>query len=211
MKIALAALLFAAPAFAAPVELESDPAHSTASFAVKHMMVNTVRGEFGKFTASLLWDKADPSKSSVQVKIDAASVDTHNEKRDGHLKSADFFDAAKCPEITFKSTKIEKEGGDKYKLTGDLTMHCQTHPATLTATFTPNPVKSPWGTEVYAGNATGTVKRSEWGLTWNKPLDQAGGMLVSDDVKLEIDAEFGAKPAAPAARKETAAETKTKK
>ena len=199
MKIVLAAVLLAAPAFAAPVELDSDPGHSTASFAVKHMVANTVRGQFTRFTSSLLWDKSDPSKSSVQVKIDTASVDTHNEKRDGHLKSPDFFDAAKCPEIAFKSTKIEKADGDnKFKVTGDLTLHCQTHPATLDATFTPNPVKSPWGTEVYVGSASGTIKRSAWGLTWNKPLDQAGGMLVSDEVTLEVDAEYGAKPAAAA-------------
>ena len=212
MKIALAALLLAAPAFAAPLALDSDPGHSTASFAVKHMMINTVHGAFSKMTSTLLWDKDDPSKSSVQVKIDAASVDTHNEKRDGHLKSPDFFDAAKCPEITFKSNKIEKaEGENKYKVTGDLTMHCQTHPAALVATFTPNAIKSPWGTEVYAGSATGTVKRSEWGLTWNKPLEQAGGVLVSDEVSLEVDAEYGVKAAAPAVKKEGAAETKAKK
>ena len=202
MKIALAALLLAAPAFAAPVELDADPAHSTASFAVKHMMVNTVRGEFSKFTSTLLWDKEDPSKSSVNVKIDATSVDTHNEKRDGHLKSPDFFDAAKCPEITFKSNKIEKAAGDnKFKVTGDLTMHCQTHPATLDATFTPEPMKSPFGTTVYVGSAVGTVKRAEWGLTWNKPLEQAGGTLVSDEVQLEVNAEFNPKAAAPAAKK----------
>ena len=202
MKIALAALLLAAPAFAAPVELDADPAHSTASFAVKHMMVNTVRGEFSKFTSTLLWDKEDPSKSSVNVKIDATSVDTHNEKRDGHLKSPDFFDAGKCPEITFKSNKIEKaDGENKFKVTGDLTMHCQTHPATLAATFTPNPMKSPFGGEVYVGSATGTVKRSEWGLVWNKPLEQAGGVLVSDEVSLEINSEFNPKAAAPAAKK----------
>ena len=209
MKIALAALLLAAPAFAAPVELDADPAHSIAAFTVRHMMINTVRGEFSKFTSTLLWDKDEPGKSSVQVKIDAASVDTHNEKRDGHLKSPDFFDAAKCPEITFKSNKIEKADGDnKFKITGDLTMHCQTHPATLSATFTPNPIKAPWGTEVYAGSATGTVKRSEWGLVWNKPLEQAGGVLVSDEVNLEVDAEYAAKPAA---KKEGAAETKASK
>lgn len=198
MKIAFAALLLAAPAFAAPVELDADPAHSTASFAVKHMMINTVRGEFSKFTSTLLWDKDDPSRSSVTVKIDASSIDTHNEKRDGHLKSPDFFDAAKCPDINFKSSKIEKAGGDKYKVSGDLTMHCQTHPVTLDATFTSNPMKAPWGALVYAGSATATVKRSEWGLNWNKPLDQAGGMLVSDEVTLEVDAEYSAKPAAAA-------------
>jgi|SRR5215468_4232443 len=199
MKIALAALLLAAPAFAAPIELESDAAHTTSSFAVKHMMVNTVRGEFRTTSVTLNWDKDDPAKSAVVAKIDATTIDTRNEKRDGHLKSPDFFDAAKCPEITFKSTRVEKAGDDKYKLTGDLTMHCQTHPATFDATFTSNPVKAPWGAMVYAGSATTTIKRSEWGLNWNKPLDQAGGMLVSDEVKFEIDAEFGQKqPAAPA-------------
>jgi polyisoprenoid-binding protein YceI len=211
MKSALAALLLAAPSFAATVELVADPPHTTASFAVKHMMVNTVRGEFSKVSSTLDWDKDEPTRSSVAVKIDAASIDTHNDKRDSHLKSPDFFDAAKCPEITFKSAKIEKVAGDKYKLTGDLTMHCQTHPATVDATFTPNPMKTPWGTEVYVANATATVKRSEWGLTWNKALEQAGGVLVGDDIKLEFDAEYMAKPAAPAAKKEAAAETKAKK
>jgi polyisoprenoid-binding protein YceI len=211
MKIFLAALLLAAPSFAATVELDADPPHTTASFAVRHMMVNTVRGEFSKVSSTLNLDKEDPTRSSVVVKIDAASIDTHNDKRDGHLKSPDFFDAAKCPEITFKSTKIEKVAGDKYKVTGDLTMHCQTHPAIVDATFTPNPLKTPWGTEVYVGNAAATVKRSDWGLTWNKALEQAGGVLVGDEIKLEFDAEYVAKPAAPAAKKEAAAETKAKK
>ena len=205
MKMALAALLFAAPAFPATMDLDNDPAHTTATFAVKHMMVNTVRGQFAKVTSTLNWDKDDPTKSAVAVKIDAASIDTHNEKRDGHLKSPDFLDAAKCPEITFKSTKVEKSGSDKYKVTGDLTMHCQTHPATIDVAFTSNPIKAPWGALVYAGSATGNIKRSEWGLTWNKPLDQAGGMLVGDDVQFEIDAEYNAKPAAPTAKKEAAA------
>ena len=211
MKIAIAALLLASPAFAATIELDSDPAHTTASFAVKHMMVNTVRGEFRKVSATVNLDQNDPGKSSVAAKIDAGTIDTNNEKRDGHLKSPDFLDAAKCPEITFKSTKVEKAGDEKYKVTGDLTIHCQTHPATFDATFASNPIKAPWGALVYVGNATTTVKRSEWGLTWNKPLDQAGGMLVGDDVKFEIDAEFMQKQEAPAAKKEAAAETKAKK
>lgn len=211
MKIALAVLLLAAPTLAATVELENDPAHSTASFAVKHMMINTVRGEFRKWTSTLAWDKDDPSKSTVAVKIDAASINTNNEKRDGHLKSPDFFDAAKCPEITFKSSKVESAGDNKYKVTGDLTMHCQTHPVTLDAAFSPNPMKTPFGSTVYVGSATGTVKRSEWGLTWNKSLEQAGGVLVSDEVNLQIDGEFTPKQASPAAKKEAAAETRKKK
>lgn len=211
MKLALATLLLAAPAFAAPLELANDPAHTTASFTVKHMMATTVRGEFGKVASTLNWDKDDPAKSSVEVKIDAASVDTRQEKRDAHLKSADFFDVQKCPEITFKSNKVEAAGSDHFKVSGDLTMHCQTHPVTLDVAFTPNPVESPWGTKVYAASASGTLKRSEWGLVWNKPLQQAGGVLVSDEVKLEVDAEYLPKPAAPAAKKEAQAETKAKK
>ena len=197
MKIAIAALLLTAPAFAAPVELNNDLAHTSSTFSVKHMMVNTVRGEFSKTNVVLNWDKDDPSKSSLTAKIDVASIDTRNEKRDGHLKSPDFFDAAKCPEITFKSTKVQKSGsGDGYKITGDLTMHCQTHPATFDASFTSDPIKPPWGGVVYAGNASTTIKRSEWGLVWNKKLEEAGGVLVSDEVKFEIDAEFVAKPPA---------------
>ena len=207
MKIALAALLAATPALAATMTLENDPPHTTASFAVKHMMLNTVRGEFGSVSSTLAWDKDDPARSHVDVKIDAASIDTRNAKRDGHLKSPDFFDAAKCPEITFRSTKIESAGGDKYKVAGDLTMHCQTHPVVLDATFNPNPVKTPWGTQVYVASATGNLKRSEWGLTWNKSLE-AGGVLVSDDIQLEIDAEYLPKPAAPATKKEAAVEKK---
>lgn len=198
--IALALIL------ASPMQLVADPAHTTAAFVVKHMMLNKVRGEFGKVSSTLDWDKDDPSKSSVEVKIDAASIDTRQEKRDNHLKSPDFFDVAKCPEITFKSTKVEKAGDDKYKLAGDLTMHCQTHPVTLDATFNPQPIKTPWGGAVYVGSATGSIKRSEWGLVWNKALEQAGGVLVSDEVGIEIDAEYMPKPAT--AKKEAAAESK---
>lgn len=206
MKIALAALLLATPALATNLELQNDPPHTSASFSVKHMMINTVHGDFGKVSSTINWDKDDPTKSAVEVKIEAASVDTRNDKRDADLKSPNFFDAAKCPEIAFKSTKVEKAGADKYKLTGDLTMHCQTHPVTLDATFTPNPIKTPWGTQVYAANATGSLKRSEWGLVWNKALE-AGGVVVSDDVSLQIDAEYLPKPAA---KKEAAVETQKK-
>ncbi len=203
MTLVLAALIAAA----APLTLEADPAHTTAGFAVKHMVVTTVRGEFTKVSSTLHWNKEDPGKSSVDVKIDAASVNTNNEKRDTHLKSPDFFDAQKCPEITFKSNRIAKESADKYKVSGDLTMHCVTRPVSLDVQFADRPVKSPWGTTIYAANATGRIKRSDWGLTWNKTLE-SGGVLVSDDINLDLDLEYVSKPAE--AKKEAQAETKTK-
>src|SRR5712664_1300420 len=152
-------LVLAALVAAAPITLEADPNHSTAGFSVRHMMVTTVRGNFNKFSSTLVADKDDPSKSSVELKFDPASINTNNEKRDGHLKSADFFDVQKCPEMTYKSTRIDKSG-DKYKVTGELTMHCVTKPLTLEASFTPDPVKSPMG-PVYPASATGKLKRSE--------------------------------------------------
>ncbi len=176
---------------AAPTTLEADPNHSTVTFAVKHMMVTTVRGNFTKSSSALTYDPDDPTKAVVEVKIDPASVNTNNEKRDGHLKSPDFLDAQRCPEMTFKSTKVEK-AGEKYKVTGDLNMHCVTKPLTLEASFS-GPVKGPAG-PVYAGTATGKLKRSEWGLNWNKALE-SGGMLVSDDVSLELDFEYNPKVA----------------
>jgi polyisoprenoid-binding protein YceI len=196
--------LFAA-LLAAVVELQADPAHTTITFTAKHMMITTVRGAFSKVASTLKWDKDDPTKSSVDFKADVSSIDTHNDKRDAHLKSADFFDAEKCPEITFKSTRIEKAGGDKYKVSGNLTMHCVTKPATFDVTFNPNGVKSPWGTTVYAASAVGKVKRSDWGLTWNKTLE-SGGMLVSDDIGIDAEIEYVQNP--PAAKKEAQAETK---
>jgi len=201
-------LILAALVAAAPVTLEADPAHTTAGFAVKHMMVTTVRGQFSKVNSTLHWNKDDPAKSTVEVKIDPASINTNNEKRDTHLKSADFFDVQKCPEMTFKSNQVHKSGSDKFKVAGDLTMHCVTKPVTLEVQFADHPVKSPFGTTVYAANATGKLKRSEWGLNWNKALE-SGGVLVSDDINLDIDLEYVAKPAE--AKKEAQAETKATK
>lgn len=192
---------------AASLTLEADPAHTTAGFAVKHMMVTTVRGQFSKVNSTLHWNKDDPAKSSVDMKIDAASITTNNEKRDTHLKSPDFFDVQKCPEITFKSNKVQKSGGDKYKVAGDLTMHCVTKPVTLDVEFADHAVKTPFGTTVYAANATGKIKRSEWGLNWNKALE-SGGVIVSDDVNLDVDLEYVSKPAE--AKKEAQAESKSK-
>lgn len=179
--------------------LTADPAHSTAGFAVKHMKVTTVRGTFDKFTSTLDLDDHDLTHSKVDVTIDAASVNTRNEKRDGHLKSPDFFDAQKCPQITFHSKKIAKAGG-KYKVTGDLTMHCQTKPVTLDVAFTDQPMKSPFGPLVYSAQVDGKLKRSDFGLVWNKAIE-GGGVLVSDDVDLDLNLEYAPKQAAEVEKK----------
>ncbi|HKC58963.1 MAG TPA: YceI family protein [Myxococcales bacterium] len=203
MKTALVVLLFAAPALA--VELQVDPQHSTATFAITHMMVSTVRGNFGKVTGTINHDPKDPTKSVANIQIDPASLDTRVEKRNAHLKSADFFDVQKCPEMTFKSTKIEKAGEKKYKVTGDLTMHCTTKPVTLDVEGLNGPVKGPMGANLYAATATGKLNRKDFGLNWNKAIE-AGGVVVGDEVQLTVDLELNDSP--PAARREAQAETK---
>jgi polyisoprenoid-binding protein YceI len=175
--------------FAAALELHADPSHTSATFAVKHMMVTTVRGQFNKAASTLAWDKQDPTKSSVTLNIDVASVDTHAEKRDDDLRSPNFFDAQRCPEIIFKSSKVEKAGAGKYKVTGDLTMHCVTKPVTLDVAFDGKGVKAPWGPTIYAASAATRIKRSDWDLKWNKALE-GGGVLVADDVDINVDLEY---------------------
>jgi len=203
MKTFLAIVLFAAPALA--VDLQVDPAHSSASFAVKHMMVSTVRGNFGKVSGKVSYDPKDPTRSTANIEIDPASIDTRNEKRDGHLKSADFFDVQKCPEMTFKSRKVEKGSDKHFKVTGDLTMHCTTRPVTLDVESFNGPVKGAQGANLYATTATGKLSRKDFGLTWNKALE-TGGVTVGDDVLLTVELEMNDSPAA--ARKEAQAEMK---
>jgi polyisoprenoid-binding protein YceI len=184
-----AAVLATTPALA--VELQADPAHSAATFSVKHMMVTNVRGEFRKVAGTVNYDAKDPTKTTAQINIDASTIDTRNEKRDGHLKSPDFFDVAKCPEITFKSTKVEKAGDKHFKVTGDLTMHCVTKPVVVDVQGLEGPAKSPFpgGGEVYSASATTRVNRKDFGLNWNKALE-SGGVLVGDDVDLSVDLEL---------------------
>ena len=189
MKMALAALLFAAPAFAATMDLDNDPAHTTATFAVKHMMVNTVRGQFAKVTSTLNWDKDDPTRSSVEMKIDSSSIGTRNEKRDGHLKSADFFDVEKYPTMTFKSTQVERKGEAEYRVSGDLTIHGVTKPVTFAVEGPSAPGKDPWGNTRIGLSATIKINRKDFGLNWNATLE-TGGILVGEDVQITVEAQF---------------------
>lgn len=189
-----AALALVLPASAFAADYEIDPAHSSASFSVKHMMVSTVRGQFNKLSGTFLYDERNPSKSKLEATIDASSIDTNEPKRDEHLKSPDFFDVAKYPTITFKSTKVEKGAKGHLKVTGDLTMHGVTKPVTLDVEGPTAPAKDPWGNVKVGATATTTVNRKDFGLNWNKALE-TGGVMVSDEVKITIDAELGQKKA----------------
>ena len=188
---AAASALLALAGTALASEWAVDASHVTAQFSVQHMMVSTVRGQFDKVAGNVQLDDADLTKSVVDITIDTNSINTREPKRDAHLKSPDFFDAAKFPQITFKSTKIAKAGKAKYKVTGELTMRGQAHPVTLDVTLT-DVAKSPWGTPVRGVSASGKISRKQWGLTWNKTLD-AGGLLVGDEVNLQVDLELNPK------------------
>jgi polyisoprenoid-binding protein YceI len=169
---------------------EIDPTHTSAEFSVKHMMVSNVKGQFGKVTGEVVLDDKDPRKSTATVVIDATTIDTREPKRDAHLKSPDFFDVAKYPTITFKSTKIEKAGKAKFKMTGDLTMHGVTKPVVLNVEGPTADVKDMMGGLARGAQISGKLDRKDWGLTWNKPLEAAGGVLVGDEVTLDIGVEL---------------------
>ena len=184
------AILLLTPAIALADNYQIDPAHSNASFAVKPMMVSTVRGEFTKLTGKVNLDEKDLTKSTLEASIDASTVNTREPKRDAHLKSADFFDVANHPNLTFKSNKISKVAKGRYKMAGDLTIRGVTKPVTFDVNGFDEESKTPWGSTVRGGVATATVNRKDFGLNWNKPLDKAGGWLVGDDVTITLDVEL---------------------
>jgi polyisoprenoid-binding protein YceI len=166
-----------------------DPAHTAAGFSVKHMMIATVRGQFKGVTGTVNWDDQDISNSAVDVSIDANTVDTGEPKRDADLKSANFFDVAHYPAITFKSTKIEKISAAKMKVTGNLTIHGVTKPVVLDVEGPSPAIKDPYGNTRVALNATTTVNRMDYGVKWNAKMD-GGGIVVGDDVNINIDLEM---------------------
>jgi polyisoprenoid-binding protein YceI len=166
---------------------EIDPAHSLATFTVKHMMFTTVRGQFKVLSGHVHIDEQNPNNSWVDAQVDASSVDTRDERRDGHLKSPDFFDVQNNPTLTFKSNKVEHVGGNEYKVYGDLTMRGVSKPVVFNAEYN-GQGKSPYGIQVAGLSAKTKVNRKEWGLNWNQALE-SGGVLVSDQVTIEIDLE----------------------
>jgi polyisoprenoid-binding protein YceI len=170
-----------------PNEWNIDTAHSTAGFTVKHLMVSTVPGSFGKVTGKITYDPKNPATLAVDATIDATTINTNNERRDTHLKSPDFFEVAKYPTITFKSKKATPGAGGTAKLVGDLTMHGVTKEVTLDVSDLGQPINN--GRNFVVGaTASTTIKRSDWGLMWNRALE-AGGVTVSDEVKITLGIE----------------------
>jgi polyisoprenoid-binding protein YceI len=184
--IAALPLLVAGIAHADSVEWKLDTSHTSVGFSVPHLVVSSVDGRFKEATAKITLDEADLTKSQVTVEINAASIDTGDQKRDDHLKAPDFFDAKKFPKLTFKSTKIAKAGAG-YKLTGDLTIRDVTKSVTLDATVSA-PVKTPWGNQARAAKVSGKIKRGDFGLKWNKALE-TGGVVVGEEVTLNVTTE----------------------
>jgi polyisoprenoid-binding protein YceI len=161
-----------------------DAAHSQLGFAVRHMMISTVRGKFAKFDADVQIDPASLSQARVTARIDAASIDTGDEKRDGHLRSADFLDVEKHPTIEFESTQVSQQD-ETLTVRGLLKIRGEAHPITLQGEVV-GPGKDPWGNTKLGFSLSGDIDREQWGLTWNQALE-AGGVLVAKKVKLELE------------------------
>ncbi|MBO8142379.1 MAG: polyisoprenoid-binding protein [Firmicutes bacterium] len=164
-----------------------DPSHSLVEFAVRHMMFATVKGRFGKVEGYIQGNPDDLTDAVFEASIDTASIDTREENRDAHLRSADFFDVAKFPQITFRSREVAKTGDNTYKVTGDLTIRDATRPVTLDVEMT-GQGKDPWGNQRMGLSARTSINRKDFGLTWNAPLE-AGGWLVGDKVDITIEVE----------------------
>lgn len=162
-----------------------DPTHSSIEFKAKHMMVTSVKGRFKEVVGQITGDLENPIGAKIEVEIDAASVDTNNEQRDGHLRSADFLETDTYPKILYKSTRIEKTGDEKFKVFGDLTMHGVTREIDLDGTVNGHGT-TPYGQQIVGLSAEGSVNRKDFGLNWNAALE-AGGWLVSDTLKLDFE------------------------
>lgn len=170
-----------------PITYEIDPVHSSIHFTVRHMMVSNVRGEFTKVSGTVKFDPKKPESSTVEAAIDAASLDTRNDQRDGHIKSADFLDVEKFPTLTFRSKKIQASS-DGGKVTGDLTIRGITREITLDVEGPTPEIKDPSGKYRIGASATAKLSRKDFGMTWNA-LMEAGGAVVGDEVKIQIEME----------------------
>jgi polyisoprenoid-binding protein YceI len=175
-----------------------DSAHTEVNFSVRHMMISNVRGQFQKLSGTVEFDEQNPANTTVDVQIETASVNTKDEKRDGHLRSPDFFDTEKYPYLAFKSKRVDVKDSTHAILYGDMTIRNITHEVVLDVEFN-GLAKSPWGTTSAGFTAKTQIKRKNWGLNWNVALE-TGGWLVSDDINIGIELEIVKQPeAVPAA------------
>ena len=189
MKLLVAVIIGLSALSAEASEWSIDPVHSSIGFSVKHMMVSTVRGSFGKYESKISFDPTKPASFSAELSIDANSVNTGVEKRDDHLRSPDFFDVANFPKITFKSRKLESLGLNRYRVTGDLTIKDVTKEIVLEGEGFGSMIKTPWGKTVTAVSAKASINREDFHVMFNAALE-GGGVVVSKDVVLEIELEL---------------------
>lgn len=161
-----------------------DPAHSIPEFSVKHMVISTVKGRFTKVEGTITLDETNPLNSSVNASIDVTTIDTGEAQRDGHLRSADFFEVEKFPTMTFKSSKVDRKSDEEYKVAGDLTIRDVTRPVTLEVEYE-GQIKDAYGKQRAAFTATTQIDRKDFGLNWNMALE-AGGFIVSNNVKVTL-------------------------
>ncbi|MCC7527398.1 MAG: YceI family protein [Candidatus Melainabacteria bacterium] len=188
---------------AASDEWTIDSMHTAAHFSIKHMMISTVRGGFGKVTGSVNYDGKNLAKAKVNATIDAKTINTGEDKRDEHLRSKDFFETEKFPSITFKSTTIKPKGKGKFAMSGDLSMHGVTKPVTLDVDGPSQEIKDKQGNHKVGFSATGTINRKDFGITYNSVLD-GGGVALGEEVPITLDIEMskpGEKPAEKPAEK----------
>lgn len=164
-----------------------DPSHSSIDFSIRHMMIAKVKGTFHAFDAEIEANPNDLTTGNILINVDLSSIDTRNNDRDTHLRSADFFDVENKPKMTFQSTKITKTDNGEYDVTGNLTLNGITKPETLSVTFE-GAGKDPWGNEKAGFSGHGSIKRSDFGLTYNAALE-TGGVLIADEVKILIEIE----------------------
>jgi polyisoprenoid-binding protein YceI len=166
-----------------------DPAHSSADFKVKHMMISHIKGSFSSLSGTLIENTIDPTRSQVEASVDVSTISTGDAQRDAHLKSADFFHHEQHPVMTFKSTKVEKKGEGEYAVTGNMTLHGITKPVTFAVEGPSAPGKDPYGNTRIGLSATTKINRKDFGLNWNAALE-TGGILVGEDVQIALEVQF---------------------
>ena len=182
-------IALALPAFAFATTWTIDPDHSNVGFKVRHLMVSNVKGSFEKFTGTVEINDSDITKSKAEVSIDTNSINTNVKKRDDHLRSADFFDVAKFPTMTFVSKKVVKDGKDNLKVTGDLTLHGVTKQVVLDVEGPTRESKDPWGNFRRGATATTKINRKDFGLAWNAALE-TGGVAVGEEITITLEIEM---------------------